>query len=260
MGASASELHSAIYMGYVRHRRFAPRHHQFSYAVFMVYLDLDEIEAVMARNPFWSTARFALARFQRRDYFDGDSASLKSAIHNAVHAQLGLRLSGAVRMLTNLRYFGFIINPITVYYCFDEMETLQAMVLEVTNTPWGQRHLYVLRCDPARSTQRIHFDKALHVSPFHPMTMRYALYSREPAQKLSLHLQNRDLTANERVVFDATLTLQKRPMQSGEMTRVLLHFPLMTLKVAAAIYWQALKLWWKRTPFHPNTHAAQTTR
>ena len=136
--------HSAVYHGTVRHRRFLPRTHAFRYRVFMMYFDLDELNDVLAMSPWWSVKPWSLARFARQDYFGDSSVSIKQAVLSEVNERLGLDLSGPVRMLTNCRYFGFIINPITIYYCFDKHEQLQAMLLEVTNTPWREKIPYVL--------------------------------------------------------------------------------------------------------------------
>ena len=185
--------HSAIYHGMVRHRRFTPRSHAFRYRVFMMYFDLDELDDVLAMSPWWSMKSWSLARFSRKDYFGDESLSIKQAVLSEVNERLGLSLSGSVRMLTNCRYFGFIINPITIYYCFDESEQLQAMLLEVTNTPWNEKIPYVLKCDPSDQMQRIQFNKAMHVSPFHPMEHFYDWRSNVPNKKLAVHMQNKEL-------------------------------------------------------------------
>jgi len=263
----APALCSGIYSGWVRHRRYEPKAHRFSYAVFMMYLDLDEVEHVLAKSFWWSTSRWALARFKLADYL-GDKANgnasipaLKSHVCNLVERELNVVVDGRIRMLTNLRYFGFIINPITIYYCHDRNENLVAMVLEVTNTPWKNRHQYVLRCDPEKAMQRISFNKALHVSPFHPMNMYYHLRSNRPSKTAVVHLSNhmgKDVHKKneqpvvleaENLVFDATLLMSRQEISSTALARVLLTYPFMTIKVCLAIYWQATKLLIKRVPF-----------
>lgn len=252
--------HSAIYHGTVRHRRFAPRHHTFRYSAFMMYFDLDELDDVMAMSRWWSFKAWSLARFERSDYFGDNAVSIKSAVLSEVNNRLNLDLSGPVRMLTNCRYFGFIINPITIYYCFDERNQLQAMLLEVTNTPWNEKVAYVLRCDPEKRTQRITFNKEMHVSPFHPMEHFYDWRSNQPSQKLAVHMQNKELVG-ESLVFDATLSLTRMPLTSTSMAKVLFTYPVMTMKVAYGIYWQALKIWMKKIPFHshPGQSSSSTT-
>lgn len=249
-------MHSAIYKGWLRHRRFYPKQHRFCYRVFMLYLDLDEIESVFSLSRFWSTGAWSPARFRRSDYLGDADLPLAEAVRQRIERETGLRHHGPIRVLTNLRFFGFIINPITSYYCFDEDENLQFIVVEVTNTPWRERVSYVLSCDPDRPYQRIDFNKQMHVSPFNPMHMKYRWCNNLPAERLNQHLDCRCLDVTH---VDATMALVREEITPRSLNRILAEFPLMTLKVAAAIYWQALRLWMKRVPVHDHPDSGGPT-
>ena len=261
-------MESCIYNGWVRHRRHEPSGHQFRYELFMMYLDLAELPQLFDRHWCWSTRRPALARFKRSDYHqtlnDGDEhhdeLSLDEAVRRTVTAQTGRRPDGPIRMLTHMRYFGYIFNPVTFYYCFDSAGTkVQTVLAEITNTPWKERHAYVLPISAATraddNVMRFQFGKEFHVSPFWPMDMSYDWRFTEPGEELRIHMENlQQKDGASRRAFDATLTLQREEITSAALSRALLRYPLMTAKVSGAIYWQALRLWFRRTPFftHPK--------
>lgn len=246
-------MHSCLYAGRVRHRRFAPKPHDFNYRLFYVYLDLDELDVIFARRWFWSTSRPALAWFRQSDHLQHSAVPLKQAITNVVEQHTGQRPQGPIRLLTQLRYFGYVFNPVSFYYCFDHSGTqLETIVAEVNNTPWGERHLYVLpqhRSNTSTSNVRIELDKEFHVSPFMPMDIHYNWAFTAPEQQLTVHMEN---YRHSEKLFDATLALQQQPINGRNCARVLLRYPFMTIKIIGAIYWQALKLLFKGTPVYDH--------
>jgi DUF1365 family protein len=251
-------LNSAIYQGMVNHQRFTPKPHQFRYKVFMMYLDLDELPNLFNQVKRWSYQSKNWAWFNRADYYGNPEIPLKQEISTLVNQATGYMPRGPIRLLTNMRYFGHCFNPVSFYYCFEaDGERLQAIVSHITNTPWAEDYAYVHDFNAEHTIKEtksgvitsFKLDKKFHVSPFMPMDIQYDWAFKLVDKQLLVHMQN---FQHGEQVFNATLALERLEINERSLNWILVSYPLMTIKVVGAIYWNALLLWLKRITFHSN--------
>jgi DUF1365 family protein len=229
-----------------------------------MYLDLAELPTLFDIHPLWSYEKSNIASFRRRDHFGDPTIPLDQAVRDIVEDRLGSRPKGPIRLLTHLRYFGYCFNPASFYYCYDPADKrVETIIVEIHNTPWGERHCYVLGAQQnehsIKNWRRHQFAKAFHVSPFIDIDIHYDWRFRLPDDSIGVHMI--DYERGEKL-FDASLALQRRRINRQTLTRVLLRYPVMTGKVVTLIYWQALRLLLKRTPFfaHPKKRKLSSER
>jgi DUF1365 family protein len=251
-------VNSALYVGTVGHRRLTLSPHEFRYRMFMMYLDLDELSEVFDHRWLWSARRPAPAWFRRADYLGDPLEPLADSARAEAERQTGRRPEGPVRVLTHLRYFGYVMNPVTFYYCFaPDGKRVETILAEITNTPWNERHTYALgpASENDTATGRCHrFGKAFHVSPFMDMDHSYEWRFSDPTDRLTVHMEN--IHAGTKT-FDATLDLEREEITAVSLAKALVRHPWMTARVATGIYWQATRLRLKGAPFH--THPSKRT-
>ena len=248
---SGAPVNSAVYEGSVRHRRFDPVIHEFRYPLFLMYLDLAELPEVLDPYPLWSARRRAAARFRRADFLGDPACPLDACVRDAVAAETGERPAGPIRLLAGLRYLGHSFNPVSFYYCFDPDERVQAVVADVQNIPWGERHAYVLqRGDSVGPVLSQEIEKRFHVSPFMGMDEMYDFRASEPGETIAVSIRSS-------ASFDATLNLRRRELSRPLMARLLARYPAHSLAIVARIYGQALRLKLKGAHYHPHPEAAR---
>ncbi len=226
----------------------------------MLYLDLAELPFVLEGTRLFSADQMAVAQFRRSDHHGSTEVDLDTAIRQLVHERIGRTICGPIRILTQPAYFGFCFNPVSFYYCYDERDQrVETIVAEVSNTPWNEQHCYVLpvQGEAGRDGRlTFSFDKEFHVSPFLEMGHRYDWRFSAPSKTLAVHTVN---YAGPDKLFDATLALERQPLTAATFRRALLRQPVMTARIVAAIYWQALRLWIKGVPYVPHPRVAETS-
>jgi DUF1365 family protein len=249
----ANDLRSAMYEGVVAHARFGPGPtHSFRAKVAMPLLDLAEVDDVTGLHPAWSARRRAPVHFRRQDFLGDPTTSLDQAVRDLVADRTGRRPDGPVALLANLRTWGWLFNPISLYFCADAGDLSDqpgrnhSLVAEVENTPWHQRHAYVVG-----PPGRYRVAKELHVSPFLPPHLDYELRYTAPGPLLTVGL---DVFQDHRRLFAATLWLRRSALDRAALGRLLWNHPAATHRVTATIYAQAARVWLKGAPFftHPD--------
>ncbi len=242
---------SHIYRGTIRHRRFDARSHEFRHRLGLVYLDVDHVDHVLGGR--LTRARPGFVRFRREDYLGNPALPLGRAVRELVEGRIGSAPRGRIYLLTQLRTLGACFNPVSFYFCMDENERVDAVVAEVTNTPWGERHAYVLSRQGDGEVLGGDLPKRMHVSPFMAMDQVYTWRVSTPGARLSVHIENRQ---RGQLVFDATLSLRREPLTQRSLRRLTFSYPLGTARVLALIYGHALALKLKGVPVHSRPEVA----
>ena len=248
-------MDSALYLGNLRHRRWSPKKHDFTYPVFMAFLDVDRLPQLMDLCPFTSYQRWNWLSYFESDHFGNPGKTLRERL-TADAARNGVKLPhGPIFLLTHLRYFGYVFNPVSFFYFFDLLGNLRLMLAEVNNT-FGDSHNYWLTPPferPGTAARRCVTAKRMHVSPFMGMSLQYDWIFTPPAEDLLVHMNVRETGP---AIFDATLQLHRRPWSPREIRRTAAAYPFMAMRVTAAIHWQALKLWCKGVPVYTRPAGA----
>ena len=241
-----------IYNGIVRHRRHNPFRSEFSYSIFMIYLDIGDLDSILKKSLFWNINRPAVVSFNRADFHGDADISLDDAVRDTVENRTGSRPRGKIRMLAHLRYFGYCFNPVTFYYCFShDDKRINYILAEVTNTPWKERYAYVLTASDNSHKIKSNMKKKLHVSPFWDMDHNYEWVFSSPKEKLSVLMKN---YKNGDHVFDASLSMKRMDLNKSNLFKSVFRYPFITIKVVFWIHFQAFFLWLRGATFytHPS--------
>jgi DUF1365 family protein len=250
MKTSFSE--SKIYVGNIHHRRFSPKAHSFDYSLFMLALDVYEIESAQHGFGVFGFSWYHPLRFVEKDYLKGEPFSLSQRIKNKVRALNGYKDIERIVMLVQVRSFGVYFSPANFYFCYDINKKCTQMLAEVSNTPWNERHYYWV--DLQNEGEKIN-KKSFQVSPFMDLDMSYYWRVTPPSsakERLLISIENKRVNSQNAEIeklFDVSLIMSKQEFTKKRLLRVWCQLPIMSIKVVSAIYWQALKIFLKRIPF-----------
>jgi DUF1365 family protein len=243
---------SGLYLGQVGHSRTRPAKHSLRYGVFMLLLDLDEAPTIAKALRWFSLGRFNLTSFYPRDYGDGSAEPLRAQVERRLdEAGLGID-GGPIRLLCLPRVLGYVFNPISVYFCHRLDGVLHAILYEVSST-FGERHSYLIPAEPSPDGDiRQSVEKRLHVSPFMDMDLRYAFRVTPPGTRVRIAI---DVSDGEGTILHASFVGARRDLTDAQVLRAWATHPLLTLKVIAAIHWEAVKIVLKGVRLRSGTPA-----
>lgn len=243
---------SNIYLGNISHRRFSPKKHNFNYSLYMLALDVADVEKAEKGIGLFGFSWYHPLRFFEKDYLRGEPNGLRQRITNKVITLNGHTEIHRIVMLVQVRCFGIYFSPANFYFCYDKDNTCTQMLAEVSNTPWNERHYYLVDLlSDKESTNKKNFQ----VSPFLDLNMTYFWQVKPPSHdkdQLVIHIENKRINQENKnldKIFDASLILKKQLFSQKNLLKVWCQLPAMTVKVVLSIYWQALKLFLKRIPF-----------
>jgi len=234
-----------VYLGDVKHRRFAVKEHRFSYPLYMMWVDLNNLQQLNGVHKHLGTSGLKALKFNEADYFKNISDLYQLPIIERAHEQLAAlgvnETFTHVYMLGQLRCFGVYFSPVNFYFFGNNDTRFKYMIAEVSNTPWNERHYYLVPLE-----KKVNFKKVFSVSPFMNLDMNYHWHVKQLPDKTLIHIENKQ---NEELLFDATLRLKRKELTSEELSKLFKRFPAMTWSIFKGIYYQALKLFIKRVPF-----------
>ena len=248
---------SCLYTGRVMHRRLSPVRRRFAYGLSWLYLNLDEVQEQMRRVRLLTSGRWGLVSFRRDDHLGEPQIPLSDSVRSLVAEQTGAAPAGPICLLTQPRSWGRYFSPLNLYYCFDESgQRVEAVVGEVSNTPWRERHCYVLTPEESDAAATAQHSKAFHVSPFLPMGMEYAWRLTAPGESLTVSLLCKESGAKR---LATAMRLERQELTSANLLATSLRYPGGANRILAAIYWQALLIWIRRCPYYPHPHNLSPT-
>jgi DUF1365 family protein len=243
---------SKIYVGNIHHRRLSPKKHSFNYALYMLALDPGEMEKRHSPSWLFGFSTFHPLKFNEKDYLKSEPGTLNQRIKNKVTALAGDIDISRIIMLVQVRSFGIYFSPANFYFCYDKNENCTYMLAEVSNTPWNERHYYLVNLH--HNAEKVS-KKSFQVSPFMDLDMSYFWHVKPPSndnEKLVINIENKheDLQSGKiNKLFDVSLLLHKKEFTAKRLLAVWCQLPVMTIKIVFSIYWQALRLFIKGIPF-----------